>query len=156
MTPKRAFTHAKHRPKATPEEQAHMDAVARLECDACQQDGTPQKSRTCLHHIRTGYKGSQRASHWETLPECEGHHQGMLDPSRPVAFHRARRTFAARYGSEVAALKRTWDRLGLDFNQLPTLRGEEPPWWQDYLRGAFDDVLPEEIRSTLTSRKEHP
>jgi hypothetical protein len=149
LWPKRTTTRLRKVAKtATPEEKAHMGRVAKLPCDACLQEGNLTKPR--IHHIREGYGTSQRASNWEVIPECEGHHQGMIDTSKAIAFHRAPRTFQIRYGSEISILKRTWEKLGMDFERFPEIAGFEPPWWRDYLRGAFDDALPPHLIEALT------
>jgi len=145
--PKRTIRKRKAKRKATPQEQAHMNRVGKLPCIACLMDGN--KTRANLHHIRTEYGTSQRASHWETIPLCEGHHQGQIDNTKPVAIHRAERTFVIRYCNEVQMLKTVWDSLGLDFETLPILRGEDPPWWDGYQRGIYDQQVDVQIRLTL-------
>jgi hypothetical protein len=135
-TPKRAWTRQKRRPPMTPEEREHLDRVAKLGCWCCEVEGRPNP-RADIHHIRQEYGASQRASHWEALPTCEGHHQGMravVDKTK-VAFHRAAKTWRLKFGSEVEVLLKVWERLGLDIEDLPRLRGSEPPWWRAYKEG---------------------
>jgi hypothetical protein len=119
----------------TPAEKAHMDRVAKLGCWCCTIEGRP--GGTDLHHIRQDYGGSQRASHWEVLPLCEGHHQAMRHPvdKSKVAIHKAAKTWRLKFGSEVEVLLLVWERLGLDIETLPRLRGSEPPWWRAYKEG---------------------
>jgi hypothetical protein len=157
--PKRAERHAGDRPRATPEERAHLGATAALGCIACFMD-TGQFVACNVHHLRAGLGRSQRASHFEVLPLCEGHHQGNIDTSK-VAFHRAPKTFELRYGTEVQLLQTVYKLLGKDFESIPELRrsiGWEgtkayPRWWDAYKRGVHDlDNRPEErIRTILAS-----
>lgn len=141
------------RPKATPQEQQHMDRVASMRCWACEKDGETQVSRTCLHHIRAGYGQRQKASNYEVIPLCEGHHQGMRDNTRTFTFHRSAKNFQLRYGTEVEILEAVYRRLGLTFDILLAMRGEEPPWWGTYLRGDHKSTLPPQTREALTGEK---
>lgn len=129
-----------------------MGRVVRLGCEACRLDGVLRAAN--LHHIREGYGAQQRASHWEVIPLCEGHHQGMLarKPGEPklIAFHGAERTFKARYGNEVELLEGIWKRLGMNIEQLPELRGSEPPWWEAYKAGRLVTTTDLEARLALT------
>lgn len=140
------------RPPATAAEKAHIRRVARLGCLACRMEG--RLSHANIHHMRTGYGASQRASHWEVLPLCEGHHQGNLAPPpghpRKLAFHAAERTWQLKYGAEPYLLAKVWEQLGMDIATLPALRGEAPPWWESYLEGKFDHAPSEEVRNVLT------
>lgn len=117
------------RPKkhvTTPAEKEHLSRVASLRCLIC-------SGAACIHHIRTGYGAAERASHWETLPLCRTHHQtGPMG----VGFHSGPRTWQAKHGTEIALLKRVYDVLGIDFDTIPELCGEAPPWWKSYLRGT--------------------
>ncbi len=143
--PKRVWRHWKK--KATPEEQAHLNAVGKMPCWACVMDGiTPRP--TNLHHIRAGYGTSQRASHWEVIPLCEGHHQGLVDATL-LAFHKAERTWERRFGFQVIILVAVWARLGKNIEDLPAIRGGEPPWWARFKRGGYEDHLTDEARRVL-------
>ena len=152
--PTRHFRRGKKRPPATPAERAHMQQVRAMDCWCCEIDGTPPDP-TNLHHPKEGLGGSQRASHWEVLPICEGHHQGMKKLGK-LAYHKAPRTWKLRYGNEIWILRRVYERLGLDFNKIPELRGSEPRWWKDYLAGKYDEEPPEEARRILTLPQEQP
>lgn len=134
-TPKRAWTRQKQRPPHTPAERAHLDRVASIGCWCCLTEGRP--GRTDLHHIRQDYGGNQRASHWEVIPICEGHHQAMRHPvdKSKVAIHKAAKTWRLKFGSEVEVLLKVWEHLGLDIETLPALRGSEPPWWRAFKEG---------------------
>jgi hypothetical protein len=156
--PKRAETRMKHRPTATPAERAHMDKVARLACVCCRKAGQVPRP-TDLHHIRAGYGRGQRASNWEVLPLDEPHHQGKRAPvdKAKLAFHEARKTWERTFGTEVELLLEVWAELGLDIEDLPRLRGSEPPWWQAYKEGRHTlPPIPEDARRVLLSPPEHP
>jgi hypothetical protein len=156
LLPKRSWHNkTRIRPAATPDEKAHMSRTAALGCIACRKDGLKVCKHTAIHHVREGYGGGQRASNWEVIPLGEPHHQGNLErePGAPkaIAFHKAERTFRARYGNEIELLKETWESLGLDFEQLPILRGSEPPWWRAYKEGRLNNKMPDESREILTN-----
>lgn len=124
-----------------------MAAVASLSCIACTLDGV--ENRANLHHVRAGYGTAQRASHWEVLPLCEGHHQGMIDTTKPVAFHRAEKTFVLRYGNEILLLQWVWFQLQMDFSALPEIRGGEPPWWEAFQRGFYDREIDVKVKAQV-------
>jgi hypothetical protein len=122
--PKR--TMRKKRPVPTRAESAWMDRVCSLGCMIC-------GKRANLHHVRTGYGVSQRASHFEVLPLCPDHHQyGGIG----VAFHDGPRTWMAKFGTEIALLQSVYERLGHTFEDLIAWRVEPPPWWPQYLDGS--------------------
>lgn len=127
--PKR--TMRKKRPKATPAEQAHMNAVTKLGCIVCRHHGITRFAK--IHHVRTGYGAAERASHWETLPLCQEHHQ---DGGFGVAFHGGPRTWMAKFGTEIALLVEVYQRIDVSFETLPELRGSVPPWWHRFLDGS--------------------
>lgn len=133
----------------TEAEKAHMDRVRKMKCWACRLLGIPPRP-TNLHHIRDSYGASQRASHWEVIPLCEGHHQGMRDTSL-FAFHRAERTWAVRFAPEVVILVAVWVELGMDIMTLPELRGDAPPWWPKFISGFYESTtITEDTRRVLT------
>lgn len=117
--------------KATPSEQDHMSKVSELGCIVCRHLGI--KKAASLHHVRTGYRTGQRASHWEVLPLCPEHHQhGAMG----VAFHAGPRTWMAKFGTEIALLAEVYTLIAVDFHTLPELRGNTPSWWPRYLDGS--------------------
>lgn len=154
--PKRTYMRRKKRPSATPEERAHMGKVAKMPCYACEQDQRQDIEKANVHHIREGYKTGERASNWEVIPLGEGHHQGLQAPvdKTKIAFHRSRRTFVLRYGNEIGILATVLARLGLSLEDIPRLRGSEPPWWEKYKRGGYDEEIDVETRRVLVFPQE--
>lgn len=53
-----------------------MGRVARLGCVLCMLLGTPQTSRTTVHHVKNATSIGQRAPHYLTVALCDEHHQG--------------------------------------------------------------------------------
>lgn len=156
--PKRSYTRVRQIP-TTPAEAVYKNRVVKLGCWCCRKDGVRQVGPTKLHHIRAGYGGSQRASNWEVIPLCEGHHQGMLAPvdKTKLAFHKAPRTWQLRYGAEEEILEATWKALGMDIEDLPQRRLEsgyteknaEPPWWDAWKRNQDHPTITEGARRVL-------
>lgn len=142
--PKKKWKH-NNRPPATAAEKAFMSKVKRLGCICCRHD-TGQWVAPALHHIRQDYGHGVRASNWEVLPLCEGHHQGMLETGK-LAFHKASRTWRARYGTEIQLLQLVYEAVDYRFDTIPERRAESersskdeefPPWWDGYQRGNHD------------------
>ncbi len=105
---------------ATKAEKLHLSKVAALGCICCAIDGRGWRPAN-IHHIREGYGMGQRAPHMETLPLCEGHHQGLRDCSK-VAFHKSPIVWREWYGEErqlVAAVNAT----------IAKLDAANPGWW---------------------------
>lgn len=156
--PKRSYTRVRQIP-TTPAEAVYKNRVAKLGCWCCRMDNVAQVGPTKLHHIRAGYGSSQRASNWEVIPLCEGHHQGMLAPvdKSKLAFHKAPRTWQHRYGTEVEILEATWKALGMNLEDLPQRRRDsgyaeknaEPPWWEAWKRDQDHSNLTEAARRVL-------
>ena len=87
---------------ATKAERDHMGAVATLGCVVCRNLGfgaTPAE----VHHIGNGTL-SKKASNFETIPLCPGHHR---NGGYGVAVHAGRKTFEANYGTERELLEQT-------------------------------------------------
>lgn len=82
--------------RATKAERDHMGRVAALGCIIC---GLPAS----VHHITTGVGMGQRASHYETIPLCRFHHQ---DGGHGVAIHAGKKTWEAKFGTELALLEK--------------------------------------------------
>ena len=95
-------------PSKTPTkaERAWMDAARAYGCIACKQDG--HSTPASLHHITSGFR---RLGHLFTIPLCEEHHKG--DGRYVPSVHFQKRTFAARYGSELELLARLQVELGM-------------------------------------------
>ena len=107
--------------KPTKAEQGRLDALHRLPCMACIQEGIAQPSRTEAHHLVD--KGTRKHSggHMATLPLCGWHHRG--EPVFPMSSREMRvvygpslakqkREFVATYGSERELLERIDKVLG--------------------------------------------
>lgn len=110
---------------ATKAEKVHLSKVAALGCLCCAIDGRGWRPAN-IHHIREGYGMAQRAPHMETLPLCEGHHQGLLEPGK-LAFHKDATAWRERYGAErqlVAAVNET----------IVKLDAANPGWWIERAR----------------------
>lgn len=75
-------------------------------CVACLQDG--YHSPASVHHI---VQGNRRLGHLFTLPLCAIHHQG--DGREAPSVHFAKRSFVARYGSELELLAALQVTLGV-------------------------------------------
>lgn len=78
-------------------EREWMDRARDYGCLACLQDG--HQTSASIHHI---VHGNRRLGHLFTLPLCELHHKG--DGRIVPSVHFQKRTFAARYGSELDQL----------------------------------------------------
>lgn len=83
---------------ATKTERAYLGRVAALGCIVCHQPAQ-------VHHIREGQGGSQRASHFLTIPLCPDHHTGAL------SIHGSKRQFENLFGGELDLLAETIRRL---------------------------------------------
>lgn len=59
-------------------EDKHLSRVASLPCMLGVALGQYDHGPSSIHHIRTGQGGSQRASHFLTIPLCHECHQGDL------------------------------------------------------------------------------
>jgi hypothetical protein len=95
-------------PSKTPTkaEREWMDCIAELGCIACRKDG--EQSPASVHHI---IQGNRRLGHLFTLPLCYQHHQG--DGRKVPSVHFTKRTFAARYGSELDLLAELQIEFGI-------------------------------------------
>ena len=95
-------------PSRTPNkiEREWMAAAAESGCAACLQDGS--ESPASIHHI---VEGNRRIGHLFSLPLCYLHHQG--DGRQVPSVHFTKRTFVARYGSELKMLAALQVRLGV-------------------------------------------
>lgn len=91
---------------ATKMEREWMSRIADLGCVACRQDGI--ESPASVHHI---VQGNRRLGHLFTLPLCPLHHQG--DGRQVPSVHFTKRTFVARYGSELELLAGLQVALGI-------------------------------------------
>lgn len=95
-------------PSKTPNkaEREWMDKISRHDCLACLQDGA--NSPANVHHI---VQGSRRLGHLFTIPLCPKHHKS--DGRHVPSIHYQKRTFVARYGSELELLAALKKELGV-------------------------------------------
>ena len=91
----------------TKTEREWMDWIAALGCIACRKDGI-HDSPASVHHITSGFR---RVGHLATIGLCEPHHKS--DGRQVPSIHFQKRTFAARYGSELELLARLKVELGV-------------------------------------------
>jgi hypothetical protein len=85
-----------------------MDTVARLGCIVCRNLDLGQ-SPAELHHPRSLAGLSQRASNFDVIPLCPGHHRtGGVG----VALHAGQRTWEAKFGTEAELLEQVRGLLG--------------------------------------------
>ena len=95
---------------------AHMARVAQLPCVICVQHGYHQTSRTTVHHVICGRFSTHKSSDFDTIPLCEGHHQGMFDTSK-TAIHRGKQTWVELYGPDTDYLPVVADMLAGEWNE---------------------------------------
>ncbi len=58
----------------TSKERDYLQAVVQLGCIACRKNGLPGTPAE-VHHQRSGTGAGRRASHFDTMPLCPGHHR---------------------------------------------------------------------------------
>ncbi len=90
-------------------EKKHYDAVSRIGCIVCIQQGfydTPAE----IHHIRSGVGAAQRSHFTKTLPLCPIHHR---TGGYGQAYHRGPKIWQEKYGSEEELLTLVQEILGL-------------------------------------------
>lgn len=83
-----------------------MDKVSTHDCLACLHEGRNNQSN--VHHIT---QGGRRLGHLFTIPLCPAHHKS--DGRQVPSIHHQKRTFVARYGSELELLAELKKRLGI-------------------------------------------
>lgn len=90
----------------------HLQAVRELGCICCRIDGLGLRDASA-HHIREGQGMAQKASDYETIPLCVGHHQtGFIEGrGKVLAVHLHYRQFVEKYGSERHLVERTLQEL---------------------------------------------
>jgi hypothetical protein len=95
-------------------DRAHLAKVGALPCCICHEYGLQQLSRTQVHHCKDGmHNAFRKSSDLETIPLCEGHHQGLRDTSK-IAFHQDRHEWNERYGEDTRWISWVEKRLGKD------------------------------------------
>lgn len=99
------------KPQKAKGDPAYMAKVAQLPCVICEEFGMSQQSPTQVHHCIHGRHGTKKRPDTETIPLCEGHHQGLRDTSK-VALHREPKEWKARYGLDTDYIEKTKSRVG--------------------------------------------
>lgn len=94
------------KPDKAPPDPAYMADVAELPCWICALFGMQQLSPTQVHHVIHGRYGTRRAPDRDTIPLCEGHHQGLMDTSK-IALHREPSKWKRLYGPDHSYIERT-------------------------------------------------
>jgi hypothetical protein len=90
----------------TKAEKNHLSKVADFGCIACRKIGfedTPAE----IHHIRDGVGMAQRATHFEVIPLCTGHHR--RDDN---SIHRSKLRFESEFGTERELLAELLHEIG--------------------------------------------
>jgi Recombination enhancement, RecA-dependent nuclease len=104
--------HVAQKPAKRVSDPAYMARVAALGCIVCEAFGEPQISPTQVHHCIHGRFGTRRAGDHDTIPICEGHHQGNFDTSK-LALHRTPAAWKRAYGPDHSYVGAVRARLGL-------------------------------------------
>jgi len=86
----------------------HMGGIASKPCCICEAFQMEQLSRTQVHHCIHGRGGNRKASDFDTIPLCEGHHQGLLDTSK-IPLHSKPENWRANYGVDTNWLEKNND-----------------------------------------------
>lgn len=96
----------------------YLNFVRQLPCCICENYGEYQGSGTQAHHTICDRHSTEKVPDCEAIPLCEGHHQGLLDTTKP-AIHRGKRSWVARYGSDREYIAGTLDEIELTFGYTP-------------------------------------
>ncbi len=91
------------RKKAKRAKSARTALIHNCPCVVCHKYGELQTSPTREHHWITGRFSGLRTSNEETLPLCDGHHQGELDSDK-IAIHRNPDDWEEAYGRDYDLL----------------------------------------------------
>tara|TARA_R110000737_G_scaffold109875_2_gene142904 strand:- start:3531 stop:4004 length:474 start_codon:yes stop_codon:yes gene_type:complete len=73
-------------------------------CIICEMFGEAQLSPTTCHHWIMGRVGTRRTPCKQSLPLCDGHHQGDFDTSK-IAIHREPDAWREAYGLDTDYIK---------------------------------------------------
>lgn len=112
-TPMRRVSKKSAARRASPEGQedaAYLGRVRSLPCCICEAFGEEQLSPTTAHHVFHGRFSRLKTPDNMAIPLCDGHHQGDRDTSK-LAIHRAKATWAERYGEDHEYSAATRDRV---------------------------------------------
>lgn len=91
------------------QERRFMDAVGKLPCIACLQDGI-RNDHVLIHHIDGRTK---LGAHTKVLPLCAAHHQhDDADPMERVGVHPYKARFEREYGRQESLLEQVRDMVG--------------------------------------------
>lgn len=110
------------RSKPSGKDPVYLGRVAKLPCAICYHYGLPQLSPTQVHHCIHGRHGFRKVPDRQTIPLCEGHHQGDFDTSK-IAVHREPKAWKAAYGEDRDYISWTLDRCTKG-GPKPSVRGE--------------------------------
>jgi hypothetical protein len=101
----------------SPKWDARWAAMYELGCIACRKNGFTHKTVAEIHHFLSGNK---RIGHHATVPLCPWHHTATFDGTNTrtmlalmgPSWHKHRRDFRARYGSDEALLAEVNELIG--------------------------------------------
>lgn len=88
----------------------HMKRVGSMPCVICHQYWLPQMSPTQVHHVIHDRHSTAKSPDTETIPLCEGHHQGLFDTSK-IAIHQEPERWRRAYGPDHLYLGWVTDRI---------------------------------------------
>lgn len=108
--------------KPSGKDPVYLGRVAKLPCAICHHHGMPQLSPTQVHHCIHGRHGFRKVPDRQTIPLCEGHHQGDFDTSK-IAVHREPKAWKQAYGEDRDYIAWTLDCCTKG-GQKPLVRGE--------------------------------
>jgi len=87
------------RPTKTDADTERSRQVHNTPCMVCHKYGMEQLSPTDEHHWIDGRFSGARSPNEETLPVCNGHHQGTKDTSK-IAIHNEPKKWRKKYGRD--------------------------------------------------------
>jgi hypothetical protein len=88
----------------------HMGKVAQLPCVVCYHHGLTQQSRTTVHHCIHGRYSGRKVPDRQTIPLCDGHHQGRWDNTK-IAIHNGKETWRLAYGIDTDFIAWTLEQI---------------------------------------------
>jgi hypothetical protein len=85
--------------KTKKKDKARLAEVHDEPCCVCRKFGEVQMSPTTAHHCIHDRHGTEKRPDADTIPLCDGHHQGLFDTSK-LAIHKAPQQWRDRYGAD--------------------------------------------------------